>query len=591
MFSSRQLASLLTLAELVRRYFATTKVEDSESATAVATVLALAVDRQADYSSSICTWVQGGEFVGHTFAQGQSLPIKWDFAEVVPFASGSGNWDGAVGWVTRVLDEVAAGHSHPGTVRRASSIEQPLPDDSAQLVFTDPPYYDAVPYADLSDFFYVWLKRTIGTLHPTLFEQRTTQKSGEIVQLAERNPQYAFKTRDYFEDLMAKALRDSRRVAAPSGLAVIVFAPTETAAWETMLQAVISGGWIVVASWPIDTERAGRLRAMGSAALASSVHLVCRPRENADGSVRADEVGDWREVLAELPIRIHEWMPRLADEGVVGADAIFACLGPALEIFSRYSRVERASGEVVTLREYLEHVWASVSREALSMIFADPETAGLDEDARLTAMWLWTIAAPSGTSSNVDSREGENGENTESNEDEDENEDSAQASPSPGFALEFDAARKIAQGLGAQLDALQHVVQVKGEKARLLSVAERTKYLFGGSDGAPAAKKASKKKSQRALFEELEEVAEQQGWGEVGTPRAGSTTLDRVHQSMILFGAGRGEAMKRFLVDEGVGRGAQFWKLAQALSALYPAGTDEKRWVDGVLARKKSLGL
>jgi len=240
MFSTRQLASLLTLANLVRVCFQKLKLEDPEFATAVATVLALAVDRQADYSSSICTWVQGGEFVGHTFAQGQSLPIKWDFAEAVPFASGSGNWEGAIGWVTRVLDEVSAAQSLPGTAQRASATEQPLPDDSAQLIFTDPPYYDAVPYADLSDFFYVWLKRTIGGLYPGLFNLPTTQKQGEIVQLAERNPKYAYKTRDYFEQLMGKALGDSRRVAAPGGLAVIVFAHKETSAWETMLQAVIS---------------------------------------------------------------------------------------------------------------------------------------------------------------------------------------------------------------------------------------------------------------------------------------------------------------------------------------------------------------
>ena len=255
MFTSRQLVSLLKLAELVRACATRIDPQDPEFATAVATSLALAVDRQADYSSSICTWVQGGEFVGHTFAQGQSLPIKWDFAEVVPFASGSGNWDGAIGWVTRVLDQTAAAQSLPGSVERASSTNQPLPDDSAQLVFTDPPYYDAVPYADLSDFFYVWLKRTIGTLHPQLFRERATQKDGEIVQLAERNPKYAFKTRAYFEQLMSIALGDSRRVAAPSGLAVIVFAHKETSAWETMLQAVISAGWIAVASWPIDTER------------------------------------------------------------------------------------------------------------------------------------------------------------------------------------------------------------------------------------------------------------------------------------------------------------------------------------------------
>ena len=105
----------------------------------------------------------------------------------------------------------------------------------------------------------------------------------------------------------------------------------------------------------------------------------------------SNHVGEWRDVLGELPKRIHEWMPRLAEEGVVGADAIFACLGPALEVFSRYSRVEKASGEVATLREYLEHVWAAVSTEALSMIFEDADAAGLEPDARLTAMWLWTL--------------------------------------------------------------------------------------------------------------------------------------------------------------------------------------------------------
>ena len=104
-------------------------------------------------------------------------------------------------------------------------------------------------------------------------------------------------------------------------------------------------------------------------------------------------VGDWRDVLQELPRRIHEWMPRLADEGVVGADAIFACLGPALEIFSRYSRVEKASGEAVTLKEYLEQVWAAVAKEALTMVFQGADTTDFEPDARLTAMWLWTLQA------------------------------------------------------------------------------------------------------------------------------------------------------------------------------------------------------
>ena len=186
-----------------------------------------------------------------------------------------------------------------------------------------------------------------------------------------------------------------RRVLKHDGIGVIVFAHKSTSGWEAQLKAMVDAGWIITASWPIDTEMGSRLRAMDSAALASSIHLVCRPRENPDGSIRTDDVGDWRDVLHELPIRIHEWMPRLAAEGVVGADAIFACLGPALEIYSRYSRVEKPNGEQVLLHEYLEKVWEAVAREALTVIFKDADTSGFEEDARLTAMWLWTLFANS----------------------------------------------------------------------------------------------------------------------------------------------------------------------------------------------------
>lgn len=176
-------------------------------------------------------------------------------------------------------------------------------------------------------------------------------------------------------------------------------------------------------------------------------------------------------MLAELPRRIHDWMPRLAEEGVVGADAIFACLGPALEIFSRYSRVEKASGEVVTLREYLEQVWAAVAKEALAQVFKDADTAGFEPDARLTAMWLWTLNA------GVTQGEAPSGEEDESDEEEEAKGKVAKAKG--GFVLEYDAARKIAQGLGAHLDDLDHVVEVSGNSARLLPVSERTAYLFG----------------------------------------------------------------------------------------------------------------
>jgi len=581
LFSSRQMLALLTLSELVSQ--ACIQEADADFGKAVRACLACALDRQADYNSSLCRWVPRGEFIGNTFGR-QALGIIWDFAEVNPLSHATGSWSGAVEWVARVIEANADLNGGAATVLQASATTSPLPSDSAHFICTDPPYYDLVPYADLSDFFFVWLKRSIGRDEPELFGAPLTPKDQEIVQLAERNKAYAYKTRERYEALMSEAMREASRVLGPSGLGLVFFAHKGTGAWESQLAAMIAGGWKITASWPIDTEMGARLRAKNSAVLASSIQLICRPRENPDGTPTT-EVGEWRAVLSELPLRIEEWMPRLASEGVVGADAIFACLGPALEIFSRYGRVEKASGEAVTLQEYLEQVWAAVSKEALSMIFDDPETAGLEPDARLTAMWLWTIGSGESDSETCTVAEDSGTE--------DNGPVGKPVAKGGGFALEFDAARKIAQGLGIHLEKSPTVVEVAGNKARLLAVAERIRYLFGkDADGGPAARRPNEA-AQLDLFSELQAASEDVSSAPTAPagPAPGATVLDRVHQAMILFGASRGEALRRFLVDEGIGRQPRFWRLAQALSALYPTGSDEKRWVDGVLARKKGLGL
>jgi hypothetical protein len=348
---------------------------------------------------------------------------------------------------------------------------------------------------------------------------------------------------------------------------------------------------------------------MESAALASSIHLVCRPRENPDGTLR-EEIGDWREVLRALPKRIHAWMPRLAQEGVVGADAIFACLGPALEIFSQYSRVEKASGEAVTLSEYLEQVWAAVSKEALELVFQDADTSDFEPDARLTAIWLWTLSANFTAESAEERREKLQGLKISKDKKalrasassavkysgEEEEEDFPALRPSASsavqsFTLEYDTARKIAQGLGAALEQMPQTVEIKGNQARLLPAAERRNYLLGrkvpGASGCAGHFTPQARAAQASLFaSDAAAPAPDDASVEIG-----KTILDQVHQSMLLFADGRSDALRRFLVDEGVGRHPRFWKLADCLSKLYPPHTDEKRWVDGVLARKKGLGL
>ncbi len=589
LYTPRQALTISTFARLIGdvRTSIVAKTDDDALAEAVQIVLAFGLDRLVDRNSTLCRWDPTPTASGiiNTFSR-QALPIMWDFAEGLPFEGKSGGWLPALEWTALVIEREAKRRAGGAHVEQASATAHPLPDDSAQAVVTDPPYYDAIPYGDLSDFFYVWLRRSLPQLQSSLLKERTTPKDEEAIWNPGRKHSVTGKVKDtaFYEEQMGKALAEARRFTAPNGIGVVVFAHKSTAGWEAILSALLNAGWVATASWPVDTEMGNRMNAMGTASLASSVHIVCRPREDASGAVRSDHVGDWRKILHELPIRMREWLPRLADEGVVGADAIFACLGPALEIFSQYSKVEKVSGEPVTLREYLEQVWAAVSKEALSMIFEDADTSGLEEDARLSAMWLWTLAGPGGDAATVTVDDAE----AESADDDDE---AGTGGKAGGFLLEFDAARKIAQGLGARLNELDHLVEIKGDKARLLSVTERTKHLFGKVEGGPTTAKKAAKKKQMTLFAELEQAAEKQGWGEVGAPKAATTTLDRVHQAMLLFGSGRGEALKRFLVEEGVGKQAQFWKLAQSLSALYPGGTDEKRWVDGVLARKKGLGF
>ncbi|CAH2571596.1 Adenine-specific DNA methylase [Planktothrix rubescens] len=573
LFTPRQLLALVILTRLVKKLESKEIQElgsDKELANAIQTCLALSLDKQADLGNSVCTWVPIVECPMHLFGR-QAIGIVWDFAEGVVTGDSSGSWVIQIQRMEHILTSIGSDWNI-GNIASCSAISSPLPNDSANSFITDPPYYDAIPYADLSDFFYVWLKRSLPSSIGIPFSKQLTPKDDECIVDEVKGKDKAF-----FERTMGKAMAEGRRIVAPNGIGLIVFAHKSTAGWEAQLQAMIDAGWIFTGSWTIDTEMGSRLRAMNSAALASSVHLVCRPRSN-------NEIGDWRNILQELPLRIKEWMPRLTEQGVVGADAIFACLGPALEIFSRYSSVEKASGEIVPLREYLEYVWAAISKEALSTIFKDADTSNFEEDARLTAMWLWTLSAGE-ASPPAPLPDGEGSD------DDDDDENTSKKPKITGFSLEYDTARKIAQGLGAHLENLTHLVEVKGDKARLLPVKERAAYLFGKEGMIPdIPKKKAKGDKQLTLIGVLDELPEDEH-GEVKISRIGETICDKVHQAMLLFNSGRSEALKRFLVDEAIGKDIKFWQLAQSFSALYPAGTDEKRWVDGLLARKKGLGL
>jgi len=583
LFSPRQMLSLVTLAKLIIQLDTTVLASsDNECNKAIITCLALALDKQADSNSSLCAWRSISEDIGHTFGR-QALPMLWDFVEGNILSGATRDWINAIEGGLKSISSLDPA-INPGVAEKSSATHQPLPTDSVQGYFTDPPYYNAVPYADLSDFFYIWLRRTIGKNFPELFDTTLAPKEEEICEMSGWDPiRYPQKSGLWYEGEMQKAMAEGVRLLIPSGIGVIVFAHKSTKGWEAQLQAMVNAGWIITGSWPIDTEMSTRLRAINSATLSSSIHLICRPRETIVGAL-VESIGDWREVLSELPVRIHSWLPRLANEGIVGADAIFACLGPALEIFSRYSRVEKASGEMVTLKEYLEVVWAAVSREAMSVIFEGADATGFEEDARLTAMWLWTLSAGAQPASVVEDDSPDSG-------DEEDATPTTGSSISTHYGLEYDTARKIAQGLGAHLERLTSLVEVKGDQARLLSVSERASSLFSQGDNPidePRKRTLSEQPSLFSLIAGSDDATDE--WL-LDQFKIGQTTLDQIHQAMLLFASNRSAALKHFLVDASIGKNERFWRLAQALSALYPLNSNEKRWIDGVLAKKKGFGF
>ena len=331
------------------------------------------VNREADKLSTLAGGTHRGRPAGHFRSPGSPDGLGLNEHSLLGFWW---NWDTALSWVTTVAEKCALGRWPARAVcLGAQRLDTLCPTSPLRLSLLIRRTMTA-PYSYLSDFFYVWLAPHARE-HPRASARWAGRAEDQEI-VVDRPHELTATQRGHrlHEAELTKAFAEGRRILAADGIGTVVFASKNTSSWEAIVGAILEAGWVITASWPIDTEMQNKVAAIGQARLASSVHLVCRPREHPDGSLR-EEIGDWRDVLQELPGRIHEWMPRLAKEGVVGADAIFACLGPALEVFSRYSRVEKASGEV-TLGEYLQHVWAVVAREALGMIFEGAGATGFE---------------------------------------------------------------------------------------------------------------------------------------------------------------------------------------------------------------------
>ena len=587
LFTARQKVALVELGRLTQR------AKGSRDTSHV--IAALCIDKIAMQNSSGCRWKASGESLMDAFGR-HALGIVWDFAESIPICGSTGDIDAQMRWIAKSTTQSP---ENSGLVQPADATDHPLPDQTAGVWFTDPPYYDAIPYAHLSDFFLVWLKRVLPN-HLLLRnaidqESGTTPKEREIV--VDRPHRLSTSTKDaaFYEKGMADAFTEGRRVLRQDGIGSVVFAHKTTEGWEALLSGMILGGWTITGSWPIATEMGSRLNARDTASLATSIHLICRPRpEDAP-------VGDWADVLRELPTRIADWIERLQDEGIRGADLVFACIGPALEIFSRYRVVETAEGHTIGLTEYLEKVWEVVGRTALQQVLGTADlpdrqagaqarnglAGALEEDARLTALFLWTLQSTETAD--------ENGKKQD--------EEAVARVATTGFALPYDVVRRFAQPMGIDLDAWTgRIIDQKKGVVRLLPVAERARDLFG-QDGAraaadwiesdpganvqltlfpewDAAPKTRNRRGKRPLLDGLPVRGTQTGDTELQTIDA--TVLDRVHTAMLLQASGHAKALRTLVAAE-QDRGPEFLRLANALSALYPRGSQEKRLLDAML--------
>jgi putative DNA methylase len=326
-------------------------------ADAIATYLAFAVDKGADYWSSICSWHSSRELIRNTFGR-QAIPMVWDFAECNPMSDSTGNWMACVDWVWKALMHVPGRDN--GSAAQADATK---PTKQPYLFSTDPPYFDNIGYADLSDFFYVWLRRSLGDVYPELFSTVVTPKTDELIATPYRHEGSKEKATRFFESGLRKVFARMREQGLPDYPTTIYYAfkqseteasddedeASETAStgWETMLQGLVDSGFTVNGTWPTRTELGNRMIASGTNALASCIVLVCRPRGEGAETIHR------RQFLSRLRQELKPALVKLTQGNVAPVDLAQAAIGPGMAVFSRYRAVLEADGSPMRVRTAL----------------------------------------------------------------------------------------------------------------------------------------------------------------------------------------------------------------------------------------------
>lgn len=381
LFNVRQKLALVTFAEKVRAAYKKMLADglETEFAKAIVTYLGLLMSKLTDWMSVLVGLQPHVECPGHTF-QRQALPMAWNYYEVAPLGGSSGSWESLLGVLYDAAKTLFVS-SNFASVQQGTATNLPWSADFFDAVLTDPPYYDNVPYSYISDFFYVWLKRAVGDVFPELFTTPLSPKTDEVV--AYTNGGGPDEAKQRFESMLTQSFKEIHRVLKPNGIAVIVFAYPKTEAWETVISGLLSAGMYMTGSWPVHTEMLARLRAQESAVLASSIYMICRKRTS-------KEVGEYPKVRQQIQERVSRQLDKFWSDGIRGGDFFMSAIGPAVEVFGCYERVEKLSGEVVEVRELLDYVEKVVSEFALERILGSAELGGVDSETRFYLLWRWT---------------------------------------------------------------------------------------------------------------------------------------------------------------------------------------------------------
>ena len=383
LFTNRQLAFYAVLISILRTIPSEIPNLEIWGNTILAYLLCV-LGKQLDYCNSLCSWYTQNEQITHLFNR-FALPIKWDFAEASPLGGASGSWASMLNSVSKSIDTAIAiqGLEIPPIATCESAVNC---SGKVDAIISDPPYYDAIPYSDCMDFFHVWLRRASFGLSPeydSAFCKPLGPKwdhdafDGELIDDASRFGGDVIRSKNNYEEGMARVFKSCHSTLRPEGRLVIVFANKQPDAWETLVAALIRSGFVVDGSWPIQTEMGNRTRSLGSAALASSVWLVCKKRSPA-------RPGWDSSVLQEMREKITQQLREFWDAGIRGPDFVWAATGPALEAFSKYPAVKKANDpdQLMSVSEFLREVRRMVVDFVVGRVLSqDGEEAvtGLDD--------------------------------------------------------------------------------------------------------------------------------------------------------------------------------------------------------------------